>query len=245
MDKINGSMDVLNAMLLTEQMEGLDAQSKTLFRSKEVLAVILQGVVAEYRDYSRQEIMSFIEADSIVDGKEVSPGRTNTQVQGDATEFVQLNEKVSHFDLAFRARNPKLSMAEVLVNLQLVIIKLGDEVYNGEKGDEGFELLHFLNAIMYPHREDFIEKISDYIVFSENEELWKEEPHMFSLSQCIYEDGLEEGIEKGIEKGIAAFVLDYVEENIPKEKCVQKLQKRFSLTKEKAEEYYERFVGRT
>lgn len=125
--------------------------------------------------------------------------------------------------------------------MTLVIIKLGDEVYNGEKGDEGFELLHFLNAIMYPHREDFIEKISDYIVFSENEELWKEEPHMFSLSQCIYEDGLEEGIEKGI----AAFVLDYVEENIPKEKCVQKLQKRFSLTKEKAEEYYERFVGRT
>ena len=326
MDKIKGSMDALNAMQLTAQMEGLDAQSKTLFRSKEVLAVILQGVVAEYRDYSRQEVMNFIEVDSIVDGKEVSVGRTNTQVQGDTTEFVQLNEKVSHFDLAFRAKNPQLSMAEVLVNLHidvesqktyqpgypiekrglyylarslssqlslateitdygelekcysiwicrddipredrysisfyevantknvggttvkrenydlmtLVVIKLGDEVYNGKKGDEGFELLHFLNTIMYPHREDFIEEISDYIDFSENEELWKEEPRMFSLSQCIYEDGLKEGI--------AAFVLDYVEENIPKEKCIQKLQKRFSLTKEKAEEYYERFADRT
>ena len=56
MDKLKGSMDVLNAMQLTAEMEGLDAQSKTLLRSKEVLAVILQGVVAEYQGYSRREI---------------------------------------------------------------------------------------------------------------------------------------------------------------------------------------------
>lgn len=331
MDIVKGSMETLNAMQLTANMEGLDAQSKTLLHRKEVLAVILQGVVSEYRGYSRQEIMDFIEADSIVDGKEVSPGRTNTKIQGDTAEFVQLNEKTSQFDVAFRVKNPQLSTEEILVSLHvdvesqksyrpgypiekrgiyylarslssqlslvtentdygclekcysiwicrddipiddkysisfyevsntkniggtamekgkydlmtLAVIKLGDTVYNGEKGDEGFELLHFLNTIMYPHREDFIEELSDYIDFSENEELWKEKPRMFSLSQCIYEDGLKEGREQGIEQGIASLVLDHIEEHMPKEKSIQKLQKFFSLTEEKAEEYYERFA---
>ena len=323
MDKLKGSMDVLNAMQLTAEMEGLDAQSKTLLRSKEVLAVILQEVVAEYQGYSRREIMDFIQADSIVDGKEVSPGRTNSLIQGDSAEFVQLNEKTSNFDLAFRAKNPLLSTEDVLVSLHvdvepqktyrpgypiekrglyylarslssqlslaiettdygqlekcysiwicrddipqkdrysisfyevvntknvggstvdkenydlmtLVIIKLGNKEYNGEKGHEGFDLLHFLNAIMYPHGEDFIGTISDYIDFSENEELWKENPRMFSLSQCIFEDGLEEGIEQGIE----ALIRNNLQEGIPKERTIENLSKFYGLTKEKAEEYF-------
>ena len=339
MDKISGSMETLSAVQLTADMEGLDAQSRTLLRSKEVLAVILQGVIPEYQGYSRREIMGFIETDSIVAGKDVSSGRTNTQIQGDAAEFVQLNEKTSRFDVVFRAKNPLLTTEDMLVNLHvdvepqksyqpgypvekrgiyylarslssqlslvtehtdygslekcysiwicrddipadsrysvsfyqmantknigkseveeetydlmtLVVIRLGDSEYHGEKGDEGFELLHFLNTVMYPHGEDFMEIVSDYIDFSENEELWKEEPRMFSLSQCIYEDGLKDGIEQGIEKGIeqgitqgiAALVEDHIEENISRERTIHKLQKHFSLTKEKAEEYYDSFV---
>lgn len=61
---------------------------------------------------------------------------------------------------------------------------------------------------------------------------------MFSLSQCIYEDGLKDVREEGI----AVLVLDHIEEHMPKEKSIQKLQKFFSLTEEKAEEYYERFA---
>ena len=95
-----------------------------------------------------------------------------------------------------------------------------------------------------------METVSDYIDFSENEELWKEEPRMFSLSQCSYEDGLKDGIEKGIEKGIeqgitqgiAALIEDHIEENIPRERTINKLQKHFSLKIEKAEEYYDSFV---
>lgn len=49
--------------------------------------------------------------------------------------------------------------------LTLVVIRLGSKEYSGEKGDEGYDLLHFLNAVMYPHREDFIETLSDYIDF--------------------------------------------------------------------------------
>lgn len=315
MDKVKGSMDTLNAMQLTADMEGLDVQSKLLLHSKEVLAVILQGVVKEYQNYSRQEIIGFIEAGSIVDDKEVSAGRTNTLIKGDSAEFVQLNEKTSYFDLMFRAKNPFLSTEDVLVSLHvdvepqktyrpgypiekrglyylarslssqlslatettdygqlekccsiwicrddipkedrysisfyeivnskniggnavkkenydlmtLVIIKLGDKKYNGKKGEEGFELLHFLNLLMYPHSEDFIEKMSDYIDFSDNEELWKEAPHMFSLSQCIYEEGFDDGKETGIERLVKAIKQISGTENA----AVQQLMEQYGLS---------------
>ncbi len=263
---------------------------------------------------------------------EVSPGRTNSQVSGENVEFVQLNEKVSFFDMAFKAKNPLLSSEKLLVNLhidlepqksyrlgypiekrglyylarrlsaqlslvtdatdygelekcysiwicrddipkeerysisfyemvntknmgncnvrkenfdllKLVVIRLGDKVYNekyrgeGEskgngsmEGDEGYKLLHFLNAIMYPHDEGFMDTISEYIDFSENEELWKEGSRMFSLGQCIVEEGMQ------------ILVLDNLEEKVPKERILAKLQRRYHLTEEKAKEYYERFA---
>ena len=63
MDRVKGSMECLSSMQLTADMEGLDAQSKTVLQSREVLAVILQETVEEYSAYSRKEIMGFIEAD--------------------------------------------------------------------------------------------------------------------------------------------------------------------------------------
>ena len=327
MDKITGSMEALSAMQLTADTAGLDAECKTLLRSKEVLAVILQGTVEEYKGYNRKEIIEFIEADSMSETKEVSPGRTNTQVRGDSAEFTELNEKVSMFDLLFHAKNPKLSSEDMLVNLRvdlepqktyrpgypvekrglyylarllsaqlslvtentdygklekcysiwicrddipkeqrysisfyeientknigangvekekydlltLVIIKLGDMVYTGEEGSEGYELLRFLNAIMYPHQKGFMETVSEYIDFSENEELWKEGSNMFSLGQCIAEEVWEEASEKGIQ----ILVLDNLEEQVPEERILAKLQRRYNLTEEKAKEYYDRFA---
>ena len=274
---------------------------------------------------------------------EVSSGRTNTQVQGNNPEFVQLNEKTSYFDLVFRAKNPLLSTKDVFVSLHmdiepqktyqpgypiekrgfyylarqlssqlslttentdygqlekcysiwickddipkkaqysvsvyetintkntslhhakkesydlmtLVIIKLGNVVYNGEKEDEYYELLRFLDTIMSPHKEDFMDKVKEYIDFSENEELWKEVTQVSGLGLSIFREGLEEGLEKGLERGIEegiqkgrtegiqAFIEDHLEEKIPKEKSLEKLQRRFQLTEEKAIEYYERFA---
>lgn len=282
MEKVDGSMEVLSALQLTADMEGLDAQSKLILQNKEVLAVILKEAVAEYRDYSKEEIMEFIEADSITDLKEVSPGRTNTMVNGDSPEFAMLNEKVTFFDLLFRAKNPGLSMEDVQIYLHidvepqktyrpgypiekrglyylarslssqlslvtentdysglekcvsiwicrediprdmrysistyeivntkntcvrcvekenydlmtLIVIKLGNEVYNGEKEDEGYALLRFLNALMYPHKEDFIDTVTEYIDFSNNEELWKESDNMVGLGQSILEEGIRRG----------------------------------------------------
>lgn len=114
-------MDTLSSMQLAADIEGLDAQSKTLLRNTEVLAVILRETVAEYKGYSRKEVIDFIETDSITNTKEVSQGRTNTQVRGDNVEFVQLNEKTSLFDLAFRARNPVLSTETMQISLHVDI----------------------------------------------------------------------------------------------------------------------------
>ncbi len=346
-DKIVGSMNALSTMQITTDMEGLDVESKVVLHSKEVLAVILQGIIEEYKGYSLEEIMNFIETDSIAESLEVSTGRTNTQIRSDTPEFVQLNEKTSHFDVMFRAVNPMLSNNDVRVNLHidvesqktyrpgypiekrglyylarslsaqlslvtgttdynclekcysiwicrdaipkeeqysisfyemvntknigyseshakclpeendsrknydlqaLVIIRLGNKVYNGKKGDEGFELLRFLNAIMYPHQDNFMETISEYIDFSKNEELKQEVEHMGGLGQSILEEGIEQGIEQGIEwgieRGIQAFILDYVEEDIPRDRILAKLQKRFELSREKAEAYFEKFAGK-
>ena len=89
---IPGSMEVLNSLQITEGLEGLDQASKELYKNKEVLAVILKGVVREFEGYSCREIMDFIEADSITDAEEVSPGRTNTRIVGDDKEYVAVGD---------------------------------------------------------------------------------------------------------------------------------------------------------
>ena len=55
--------------------------------------------------------------------------------------------------------------------------------------------------------------------------------------------GIEKGMEKGVEEGIKVFILDNIEENIPKERIIEKLQRRFDLTEEQAVEKYEKYGG--
>ena len=49
------------------------------------------------------------------------------------------------------------------------------------------------------------------------------------------------GHSEGVEEGIKAFILDNIEENIPKERIIEKLQRRFDLTEEQAVEKYEKY----
>ena len=57
------------------------------------------------------------------------------------------------------------------------------------------------------------------------------------------EQGLEQGLERGLEQGIEALVLDNLEEGSSEERILTKLEKRFSLDKERALIYYKRFSG--
>ena len=373
MEKVQGSLGVLSAMQITADTNGLDVQSKTILQYVEVLAVILKESVHEYKGYTLQEIIGFIETDTITSTTEVSPGRTNTEIKGDNTEFFHLNEKTTRFDLAFRAKNPQLSTEDIQINLHfdiepqktytpgypiekrgiyylarrlssqlslslegtdysqlakcysiwicrddvlpeecysisfyemtntkntgpnsvakdnydlmtLVVIKLGNEVYNGGKGDEGYDLLRFLNAIMYPHKKDFMDTVTEYIDYSENRDLWKEVTQVSSLEQVIFEGAIDDALKfveeetreerealkrekeevnrekeevnrekeevnrkreemyQAREVGIRAIILDNLEEQVPKERIVLKLQKYFNLPKEKAERYYKKYA---
>ena len=53
---------------------------------------------------------------------------------------------------------------------------------------------------------------------------------MFSLSQCVYEDGLK--------KGIDALIRNNIREGIPKERTMATIREFFALSEEKAEEYF-------
>lgn len=88
-----------------------------------------------------------------------------------------------------------------------------------------------------------MDTVSEYIDFSGNEELWKEVTHMTGLGQSILEEGMQQGMQQGMRQGgIQALVLDNIEEQIPRERTIEKLQKRFGLTAEKSEQYYEQFA---
>lgn len=51
------------------------------------------------------------------------------------------------------------------------------------------------------------------------------------------EKGIEQGIEQGMEKGISGMVSALKELGIPDATIVQKLQEKFSFSREKAEKY--------
>lgn len=55
------------------------------------------------------------------------------------------------------------------------------------------------------------------------------------------EERLKRGVEIGLEQGLRALILDNIEEGIPVERICEKLQKRFGLTQEKAEEYIRKY----
>ncbi len=61
------------------------------------------------------------------------------------------------------------------------------------------------------------------------------------LKQGI-EQGIEQGMKQGIKRGMQALILDNLDEGVPKERILSKLQKHFTLTKQQAEQYYQEFT---
>ena len=50
--------------------------------------------------------------------------------------------------------------------MSFVVIRLGQTEYHGREGDKNYALMRFLNAVMYPHQEDFMDIIQDYIDYN-------------------------------------------------------------------------------
>ena len=66
----------------------------------------------------------------------------------------------------------------------------------------------------------------------------KEEMQMTQIGQML----IDEGMENGMEKGIQALIEDNREDGVSDERIIEKLQKRFSMDRGKAELYLERFT---
>lgn len=95
----------------------LDNACKELFQNKEIIAPILQKTIKEYADYSIEEIMKFIDADSIDDKFPVSD--IPVEIKGDGTERSSIRDKNIYYDVHFKAKNPKLSNENILIMLHI------------------------------------------------------------------------------------------------------------------------------
>ena len=80
-----------------------------------------------------------------------------------------------------------------------------------------------------------------FLTKEELEEVW-EVFRMTVLGEILVEHGKEIGIAEGRTQGIEAFILDNLEENIPRGRIIDKLIRRFSLSREDAERCYRRVL---
>ena len=89
----------------------------------------------------------------------------------------------------------------------------------------------FREAVEYYRKKKMDRKSEDAYVYDQGKEAGEQ-------------IGMKRGIELGIEQGIEVFILDNLEESIPKERIIEKLQKRFELSQTKAESYVEHYMER-
>lgn len=82
---------------------------------------------------------------------------------------------------------------------------------------------------------------SDKFISKENAESIRREISMTKVGRLLFEEGRGEGRSEGIE----AFILDNLEEHIPEERIIEKLQRRFHLEEEEARHYFEKYAFAT
>lgn len=104
-------------MISLQNGQKYDESCKEVFRNREVIAPILKYVVDEFRDCTLEEIIKCIDADSIAEDipvDELPPGWKDL-----GTEMTSVYEKTIHYDVHFKAQNPKLSNNNFKVMLRV------------------------------------------------------------------------------------------------------------------------------
>lgn len=94
---------------------------------------------------------------------------------------------------------------------------------------------------------DAIKEIHDHVQkLKDSEEIgvrymqaWEEK--MYERMEAK-EEGRLEGLEAGRREGIKALVEDNLEEGVPQKRIIEKLMKRYALSQETAQDYYNRFT---
>ena len=104
-------------LMAAENGQKYDESCKQMFRNREIIAPILKYVVEEFRDCTQEEIIRCIDADSITE--EVPVDELPSKMQDLGTEMTAVFEKTIHYDVHFKARNPKLSDEKMLIMLHV------------------------------------------------------------------------------------------------------------------------------
>lgn len=94
-----------------------DEACKEVFKNREIIAPILKYVVKEFNDCTQEEIIKYIDADSIRETVPVSDLPATIRDQG--TEMTSIFEKTIHYDVHFKVKNLKLSSGMISVMLHI------------------------------------------------------------------------------------------------------------------------------
>ncbi len=93
-----------------------DEACKRLFQNREIIAPILKEVVPEYKNSTVEEIIRYIDADSIQDiPVDDIPARFGQL----STELESVSDKLIRYDTHFKALNPVLSSENLCIHLHI------------------------------------------------------------------------------------------------------------------------------
>ncbi|MDD2978569.1 MAG: hypothetical protein PHN80_01215 [Hespellia sp.] len=113
-----GSVGLEHALEQNNGKARYDASGKKILSYKEVLATILKYSVSEYEAFPVEEIMNFIDVDSISNETPIAPD-TDTRIRGDNPERSSVNEANLSFDVCFRVIRPSEKKIYVHVDVEL------------------------------------------------------------------------------------------------------------------------------
>ena len=101
----------------TKDQAEYDNACKNLFKNKEILAPVLKYAIGEYKDFTVEEIIGFIDGVSISIDTPVDD--VSVMVDSSDTEMASLSDKLIRYDVRLRSLNPLLSKGEVLVHIHI------------------------------------------------------------------------------------------------------------------------------
>ena len=116
--KATGTMGLENTLHENADRLSYDETGKKVLRYREVLANILKYSIPEYAPYTAQEIMEFIETDSITGEVPVAPD-ADTRIHGVNTEQSSIKEANLTFDVLFNVLKPDKVKVHLHVDIEL------------------------------------------------------------------------------------------------------------------------------
>lgn len=93
-----------------------DAACKELFQNREIIAPVLKEVVPEYRNCTVEDIIQYIDADSIED---IPVDDVSAMANRLPTEMESVSDKLIRYDTHFKAVNPLLSTEKICIHLYI------------------------------------------------------------------------------------------------------------------------------